>query len=156
MWGGQISWRESQIQLLILMIEIQSYFWSIFDSTVFGQTLCLRIYSQNPSHRHDAGYLGDFLTVKPPESLAIEDRFMVEWEYTLFSLVPRRRKIATENEIILRNQTNVRIGRGHGMTQTRANIGTIYPWNPWQGYEIGQSHLWTQSWVSASWHLGPW
>lgn len=52
---------------------------------------------------------------------------MVEWEYTLFSLVPKGRKMATENEIILRNQTYVRIERGRGMTQTRANIRTIYP-----------------------------
>lgn len=37
----------------------------------------------------DHNYLGDFLMVKPPESLAIEDRFIVEWEYTLFSLVPK-------------------------------------------------------------------
>lgn len=25
-------------------------------------------------------YLGDFLTVSPPESLAMEDKFIVEWE----------------------------------------------------------------------------
>lgn len=37
----------------------------------------------------DHNYLGDFLIVKPPESLAIEERFIVEWEYTLFSLVPK-------------------------------------------------------------------
>lgn len=37
----------------------------------------------------DQSYLGDFLIVKPPESLAIEERFIVEWEYTLFSLVPK-------------------------------------------------------------------
>lgn len=47
----------------------------------------------NKNHgNHGAGYLGDFLTVKPPGSLAMEDRFMVEWEYTLFSFVPRKRK----------------------------------------------------------------
>lgn len=38
----------------------------------------------------DHNYLGDFLIVKPPESLAIEERFIVEWEYTLFSLVPTK------------------------------------------------------------------
>jgi len=39
--------------------------------------------------RQGGSYLGDFLTDRPPESLAMEDRFMVEREYTL---VPKRKK----------------------------------------------------------------
>lgn len=51
----------------------------------------------------DHNYLGDFLIVKPPESLAIEDRFIVEWEYTLFSLVPE-----IMNGIALLKQTQLK------------------------------------------------
>lgn len=51
----------------------------------------------------DQNYLGDFLIVKPPESLAIEERFIVEWEYTLFSLVPKNM-----NGIVLLKQTELK------------------------------------------------
>lgn len=46
---------------------------------------------------------------------------MVEWEYTLLSLVPRRRKRGMERKIILRNQTHVSVGRGH--TKTKTSVG---------------------------------
>lgn len=51
----------------------------------------------------DHNYLGDFLVVKVPESLAMEERFIVEWEYTLFSLVPKNR-----NGIVLWKQTQLK------------------------------------------------
>lgn len=31
-------------------------------------------------HNKSLCYLGDFLTVRPPESCAMEDKFIVEWE----------------------------------------------------------------------------
>ncbi len=43
---------------------------------------------------------------------------MVEWEYTLLSLVPRR---DMGKEIILRNQIHVIVGRGH--TKTKTSVG---------------------------------
>lgn len=51
---------------------------------------CLHSCCIKEAKASDHNYLGDFLIVKPPESLAIEERFIVEWEYTLFSLVPTK------------------------------------------------------------------
>lgn len=39
------------------------------------QELMKKIY-----HNNSLCYLGDFLTVRPPESCAMEDKFIVEWE----------------------------------------------------------------------------
>lgn len=54
--------------------------------TTVERNICSEVKSQRRSRcfltrKHtDQIYLGDFLTVSVPLSLAIEDRFIVEWE----------------------------------------------------------------------------
>lgn len=55
------------------------------SSKIFLKQLqhCLRPFQElikKINHNNYLCYLGDFLTVRPPESCAMEDRFIVEWE----------------------------------------------------------------------------
>lgn len=96
---------------------------------------CMHSFCIKEDKASDHNYLGDFLIVKPPESLAIEERFIVEWEYTLFSLVPTKGK-----ELYCESKP-----RGNKHLGPSEWIQTTYQWIPWRGYERGWSHPWKQS-----------
>lgn len=55
--------------------------------------------SDSKIHLNPYSYLGDFLIVSVPLSLAMEDKFIVEWEYTLLSLEPTGKRSQTDQQL---------------------------------------------------------